>query len=390
MKARKKELEAEFTKLKSTAKSRVEKSLSRSRKASPDLDQSMLESSKNEADPYLKNWEEKKQLRQTQFKVHDLGNSNQMAHIFKLHERKLKIVFDYYSEIDFDPYLKEAGFALIAGVLPFRNFLLFLSQFAIMGLSIDVHEVKAMYKALTKGKTLTYRQDAKPSNNLSQTDHLASEYREMPRTSTNKIVSRPVIKRFPVGLTFDQFKEALFRLAVKHKEFFQKGAEQVVAQGQPMYLKLQMQYIDLLEKKVHLYDDIANEKDEYPDIDNFVYQHLEAFFVYLSLPESDADIIALLDQLRAAYHHAKPDRVKERPKKAIYEKIHTVNEIIRDKREKLYGPSEFRIRKERVRSARQQLQEQRKQQVLLSKQRATSSLKKPGPLAQSALVEPAR
>ena len=126
------------------------------------------------------------------------------------------------------------------------------------------------------------------------------------------------------------FKEMLFRIMARHKDYFSKLTQNSNKKGDlPFYLKAPMDFVDLTDPGFHLYKDIQNEKDDYPDLTNVTYTHLDSFFTSLQLPQDHDELVKLLEQLRKRYHKAKPERLRELPKKAQYEHMHKVNEIVR-------------------------------------------------------------
>ena len=340
LKKRRKELEVEFDSLKATGSIKKERSNSMRLKAdSPSpLDNSLL-GDRSAHEKYLMRWEAKQNELKIQSKVTDQFNSLEISQLFKLNEKSLIEVYNYYAAIDFDPYMKKAGIKSGGGGLQYRNFLLFLNHIHILGLVIDIHEIKTMYKFLTKG--------------------------------------RLIVGRFPVGITFDQFKEALFRIGVKFKDFISKGAEETRTTGSAPYLRKPMQFVDIYAPDVHLYNDISKEKDEYPDLATYTYKDLDNLFAYLNLPRERDDIINLLDKLRKDHHLSKPDRVKIRPMKEKYDKLHDMNEIIRSKREPQFGPSRYRQSRKNTRMMKDIISRDRREWGLRNKSRLKSRKGKP-------------
>ena len=175
--------------------------------------------------------------------------------------------------------------------------------------------------------------------------------------------------RLPVGLSYDEFKEMLFRIVARHKDYFSKtnqgsGKKQDV----PFYLKAPLDFVDISDPGFHLYKDIQNEKDEYPDLNNLTYTHLDSFFASLQLPQDHAELMKLLEKLRKRYHKAKPERLRELPKKAQYEHMHKVNEIVRQRRKSLYGQSLKQKERDRATSAKQRESEMSRERGLKNKE----------------------
>ena len=164
------------------------------------------------------------------------------------------------------------------------------------------------------------------------------------------------------------FKEMLFRIMARHKDYFSKLTQNSNKKGDlPFYLKAPMDFVDLTDPGFHLYKDIQNEKDDYPDLTNVTYTHLDSFFTSLQLPQDHDELVKLLEQLRKRYHKAKPERLRELPKKAQYEHMHKVNEIVRQRRKSLYGQSMKQKERDRATSAKQRESEMSRERGLKNK-----------------------
>lgn len=305
------------------------------------LGQSTLKEKLNEK--YLEDWDGTKKDRETQSAVVNLCLSAPMEEIFKMYELPLQLTYNYYAHLDIDPYLRETSGRGGGGALPYRNFCMMMNHFGILGTITDDITIKLVYRSVTKGKLIN--------------------------------------KRLPVGLDFEQFKEALFRIMLKYKDYFMKeadeGAKNDVKKDKagPKYLKTKMQVVDIMGPEFHLYNNIKDEKDDYPNLKSTGYSYLDAFFTYLSLPQASDELYALLDTLRREYHSARPDKDKLRPKKAEYQKLHKLNEVIRKKRADLYGPSQTAAPRERTKSAKLALTSEQREKGLRNKSLIKSSKK---------------
>lgn len=331
LKVRVKELDEKFAE---DHKKYLEEKNKKSKKSNiKNLGQSALKEKLNEK--YLEDWDEVKKDRDTQYAVSNLCQSAPMEEVFEMYDVPLQLTYDYYAAIDIDPYLRTLSGRGGGGALPYRNFCMMMNHFAILGGITDTTTIKVIYRSVTKGLLIN--------------------------------------KRLPVGLTFPQFKEAIFRIVVKYKDFFMKEADESAKnegkkeKGKPKFLMSKMQVVDIMGPGFHLYNDIKDEKDDYPNLKSTGYSYLDAFFTYLSLPHSADELYELLNTLRRNYHQERPDKDKLRPKKAEYEKLHKVNEIVRQKREALYGPSQTAVPRQRTKSAKVELDAEQREKGLRNK-----------------------
>jgi len=298
-----------------------------------DKGESKFKESKNEK--YVGDWEQTKKDREEQIKILDLTHSAPFQTVFKLYDSSLYYLYKYFSALDIDPFLLNTPGRGGGGSLQYRNFLAMMNMFQILGSIIDVTEMKVLYRSLTHGK-------------------LAGG-------------------RLPIGLSYEEFREALVRILAKRREIFSKYEGAIKNGTEPAYLKNSLHYIEILDPAVHLYKDIENERDHYRDIDKIGYQDLENLFNYLALPQSVDAMNKLFETLRRRYQKAKPERLKELPKKAQYEKIHMVNQIIKEKRAKLYGPSQTTIARERSRRAKEFVNTSQRERGLRNKSAMSKS-----------------
>ena len=318
-----------------------------------DLGKSKIKENKNQE--YTIEWEQIKKDRETQHKITDMCQSAPMEQIFMTYHVPLTLLYNYFSHVEMDPYLTNTSGRGGGGALGFRTFFALMNMFEILGPVVEPTEMRIMYKNLTHGKKIG--------------------------------------GRIPVGLTFEQFKEMLFRIAVRRKDFFVKSQQE--NKKTATYLLAPIQFIDITEPSFHLYKDIEKEHDDYPGMAEFRYPDLEAFLVYLSLPQTPDEMQALCDNLRKRYFKSKPPRLRELPKKQEYEKLHKVNEIVKKNREKLYGRSPLAVTREGLRSAKKLQDEVSRDRGLrnkseLNKSRPKSQLNKSPDQSQEAPRKPAK
>lgn len=260
-----------------------------------------------------KDWVDLKLVRETQFKVVDMCQSAPMQEIFKNFEYCLQAAYDYMAPISMDPFLRGISGQGAGGALPYRNFFVFVNMFGLLGTVVDTKELKVMYRSTTNG--------------------------------------RKVGNVIPVGLHFEEFKQILFRIAVRHQPFFDKTSQELDTKG-ASYLKAGIQFVDIWAEEFHSYRDVEKEKDLYPNLDKFTFLDLEKCLRYFCFPSTVPEIHQLLDSLRKQYHKSKPERLKELPKKELFMKIHKTNAIIQEQRAKIYGPSQTVLPRERTKSAK--------------------------------------
>ncbi len=254
-------------------------------------------------------WEEIKKDRALEDKIFNMFYSGEIEDIFHAQDRELLEVYNYYSRVVVHP--EEHRLTGAGATMPMRNFFLFANQFEFLNTVLDVADLKLVYRSVTKNKRI----------HRTVPLALSPEERKQVLQAFSQGLPVDLHKRqqasIPAGLTFEGFKMCLFRVVLKRTVYFSKVAppEELKYKKQP-----NIDFVDIFDPG---FTDFEDAKDEYPDIDTFHYSHLDGLFNFLDLPSDPADLARKLDQLRAAYHHAKPDRAKERPKKAIYEKIHT-------------------------------------------------------------------
>ena len=293
-------------------------------------------------------WDEIKQERAVENKIFNMFYSGDIEEIIRSQDKQLFQVYTYYSRIILDPI--EQRLTGAGSTLPMRNFFLFANQFEFLKTVLDVPELKNIYRSVSK--------DRKIGGGLPLVG-LKSEQK--------------IDRRLPVGLTFEEFKLVLFRVVLKNTSFFSK----VPPPEELKYIKTpNIEFVDIYDHDFLLYDDIKDLNDDYPLLKEFHYSHIDGLFNFMDLPTDEAELNKKLDGLRRAYFKVKPNEVKDKPKKRIFEIIHHKNEVEREKYERLYGPSEFRIRKERIRSARQQRIDLTRSAVMQNKMRSKSALKR--------------
>lgn len=278
----------------------------------------------------IENWEEVKMARATDAKVQSLFNTSVIHDIFNSFNTELIGVYEYYSAINLDPFAQKLSGWGGGGALPYRNFFAFVNQVGLMPSIIEVPEFKALYRTVTKGLLIN--------------------------------------KTIPTGLSLEQFKEILFRIVLKRKDFFAK----VNPPDETKKKYINIEYVDIFDEAFHSYNDIKDVQDEYNDIDNFHYTHLDGLFHFLALPNDHQELVNYLESLRKAFHKAKPASIKRLPKKIEYEKLHKVNEKVRSQIEKLYGPSDYKQRQDAIKAAKQKIERDRRNWGLKNK-RAMSS-----------------
>ena len=304
---------------------------------------SQIKESRNEK--YQVKIQDNKAFKEMQAKVMDTFHSMPIKAIFTNFEEQLEQVYDYYSSIDMDPYQKKVQGGYSGGALFYRNFFAFANQFNIMPRVIDDVELKVIYKTATNGRLL----------------------------GLNAKRDQTFQKKIPIGLTYEQFKEMLFRITIKKQAFFEK----VVPPGpnDPPYDSGRMEFVDIMNRSFHNLLLIENEKDDYSGVDTVHYSHMEGMLYYLALPTDKKELQDKMLALRREYHKKKPDRLKRRIKKEVYERFHKVNEVIKEKR----GPTKFTMRQSSARSLRQSLNEKSRDKGLANKrlQQSTTKVKKP-------------
>ena len=116
-----------------------------------------------------------------------LCQSVQMLAVFNKYEKQIRQLFVYYIE--------SCGHQLVkysADTLLFKGFIMFNSEFAIIPSVLQLFEVQSIFRSLTKNKSI---QDESPV----------------------------------IGLSYDEFKEALLRISIKKKEIFDQIYEKTAS-----------------------------------------------------------------------------------------------------------------------------------------------------------------
>lgn len=281
-------------------------------------------------DKLIENWDDIKKARAIEAKVHSLFNSSTIQDIINSYKTELQDLFEYYSAINLDPFAPRLSGWGGGGALAYRNFFAFVIQVGLMPNIIEMLEFKALYRTVTKGLLIN--------------------------------------KTIPIGLTFDQFKEMLFRVVLKRKDYFAK----INPPDESKKKFINIEYVNIFGPEFHSYEDIKDVQDEYNDIDNFHYVHLDGLFHFLALPSDHEKLVAYLESLRKAFHKAKPASHKKRTKKIEYERMHTTNEKSRSQMEKLYGPSDYRRRHEMIKMAKDKIEQDRREWGLKNKRLMSS------------------
>ena len=280
----------------------------------------------------LEGRKEDKTIQKQALKLLNILHSTAISGIINLFEKDLRVVYDYYSLLDYDKFTKPPYGWGSGGLLPFRNLCAFANQFNLLPRVMDDIEIRVVYRSVTRGTTV---------GNMK--------------------------RGMPIGLTFAQFKELLFRVAVKHKEFFEK-IQPPDPSGKPTP-QAPMEYVEIMNESFHDYTKIEEEEDKYNEIDDLARISNE-------LKECKKQLLEKLERLRTEYHKLKPREAKQRPKLEEWDSIHQVNEKRRKLREDTIGQNDYQKRQLSTRALKASLiEENKKKRVdLQSSWKPTQSL----------------
>lgn len=267
-------------------------------------------------------WNEVKAERKKDNKIMNLFHSDATSQILETYQDELKQVYEFYSEIDLDGGIARGRGG---GALPFQNLFLFANQLGLLNAVLEYSELKLIYYSVVNGMTW--------GNNL------------------------------PVGLTFRQFQEVLFRIVLKFQNYFAK-----VQPPGDKKKPLPMETVpEILHPEFRTFDDVKDQVDEYKELDTYHYSHLDGLFYFLDLSSDRDELKQRLVEIRKAYHKAKPAEEKYLPKKELYERWRKINQTHKLRIETSFGPTDYTKRKKEIEGVRALIYENNKQRTLKTK-----------------------
>jgi len=201
-----------------------------------------------------------------------------MEDFYKKHEKQLRPLFSYYVET-----VSQALENISYDILQYKGFMLFASEFSIFPSILPMSQIQLIFRSLLTKK--------KNEENT------------------------------PMGLSFEEFKEALLRIAIKRREAFDKIYEKVISGMNQSSLKnlvddmnkgqendLTPEQQEAVKKEAN-YDENNvdhNKEDTYNKIGDTQLQTMEGLMYYIDLPQDKAAIYNKLHVLRENLKYLPP------------------------------------------------------------------------------------
>ena len=209
--------------------------------------------------------------------------SSEMEQFFEKYKNQFRLVFKRYVEFYEKPQDQFSG----VKILKYQGYITFLSDFNFFSIIMDKSSAQLIFRTLTREKTKDTIQ--------------------------------------PMGLTYNEYKEALLRIAIKKRDVFDKIYQQKKSEtsnenqadqnldvnNQSKNLEVQRQKGDE-EEDYNLKDnDVDNRKnDEYDKISDISITSLEGLLYFMDLPETKQGILSNIDKIREMNVNAIRERKK--------------------------------------------------------------------------------
>eukprot|EP01017_Pseudomicrothorax_dubius_P049883 TRINITY_DN9340_c0_g2_i2.p1 TRINITY_DN9340_c0_g2~~TRINITY_DN9340_c0_g2_i2.p1 ORF type:complete len:306 (+),score=135.23 TRINITY_DN9340_c0_g2_i2:66-983(+) len=209
--------------------------------------------------------------RQNNEDIKNLHESSEMQEFYNTVDRKIQFLFRYYIANTYMPIDLPHSDEL----LYYQAFMSFVNQFNIIPSILRVDEAGQIYKSLTKNK--------------------------------------PIIDKVPAGMTYDEFRQALLRIAIKGRKTFDAVADRVAKLGDENVGDQEMAEI-AKENQAERDENEDKENDNYYKIDATTVKTTKGLMYYLDLPEDKKGMITRVQALRKENFHNVPPKKKPRTK----------------------------------------------------------------------------
>lgn len=194
------------------------------------------------------------QFKKDDEEIHNLVQKKEIQDIFQMYEKQLKQVYNWYC---LSTHHAIERFDQTDSML-FKPYMAFANEFLIYPTIISLREVELIFRSLTKVK--------------------------------------PIVDGKQVSLTYQDFEEALVRMAIKGREIFDQIYAARVNKGTDMMNKA----LGNLERNQNKKPEEGDEDkpDEYEKINDTTVNTIQGLFYYLDLPADKQALNAKLHELK--------------------------------------------------------------------------------------------